>query len=79
MKTRYKIIYKEHGSSEWADRILNTHAQVMKAKDHLIDNYIASDIKIFETVDNRCVFNAVDLIDYNTAVEDVERINPHIF
>ena len=79
MQTRYKIIYKEHGSSEWAESTVDTHAQVMKAKDHLIDNYIASDVKIFETVDDRCVFSAEDLIDYDTAVEDVERMSPHMF
>lgn len=71
-------MYKEHGSNNWAYSVL-PYAQVIKVKDHLIDNYIASDIKIFETVDNRCVFNAVDLIDYHTAVEDVERVSPHIF
>ena len=62
MKTRYKIIYKEHGSSGWAYSVL-PYEKVMKVKNHLIDNYIASDIKIFETVDDRCVFNAINLID----------------
>jgi len=55
-------MYKEHGSNNWAYGVL-PYEQVMKVKNHLIDNYIASDIKIFETVDNRCVFNAVNLID----------------
>ena len=52
----------------------------------LLNAYTCSEIKIFhyELVglnigQPRCVFDAEGLIDYETAVEDVERVSPHMF
>tara|TARA_B100001059_G_scaffold205424_1_gene215460 strand:- start:252 stop:455 length:204 start_codon:yes stop_codon:yes gene_type:complete len=62
MKTRYDIIYRYHGD-DWSKMTVDTFGEAKRIKDLLIEGYIVSDIKIFETVDNRCVFDAVNLID----------------
>jgi len=62
MKNRYDIVYKYHGC-DWSKMTVDTFGEAKRIKDLLIEGYIVSDIKIFETIDNRCVFNAVNLID----------------
>jgi len=62
MKNRYKIVYKYHGD-DYSLMTVDTFGEAKRIKDLLIDGHLVSEIKIFETVDNRCVFNAINLID----------------
>ena len=84
-KEKYKMVFKTH-DGKWHTHSFYDHKECVAYKDKLLDAYTCSEIKIFhyELVGPNigqpsCVFNAVGLIDYQTAVEDVERISPHIF
>jgi len=84
-KEKYKMVFKSH-DGEWNTHSFYDHKECVAYKDKLLAAYACSEIKIFhyELVglnigQPRCVFNAVGLIDYQTAVEDVERVSPHIF
>ena len=79
------MVFKTH-DGKWHTHSFYDHKECVAYKDKLLDAYTCSEIKIFhyELVGPNigqpsCVFNAVGLIDYQTAVEDVERISPHIF
>ena len=84
-KEKYKMVFKTH-DGKWHTHSFYDHKECVAYKDKLLDAYTCSEIKIFhyELVGPNigqpsCVFNAVGLIDYQTAVEDIERISPHIF
>jgi len=84
-KEKWKIVYKSH-AGEWDQFSFYDYELCRGFKDKLIDAYTCSEIKIYhyELVGRnigqpRCVFNAVDLVSYDQAVEDVERMSPHMF
>lgn len=84
-KQKWKMVFRTH-DGEWHTHSTYDYRECQGYKDKLLDAYTCSEIKIFhyELVGRnigqpRCVYSAEDLIDYDTAVEDVERMSPHMF
>ena len=84
-KQKWKMVFRTH-DGEWHTHSTYDYRECQGYKDKLLNAYTCSEIKIFhyELVGRnigqpRCVYSAEDLIDYDTAVEDVERMSPHVF
>jgi len=83
-KEKYEVVYKTH-DGVWNEMHFYNRKDAAFYKDALLNKFSCSEIKIFhyDLVDKigqpRCVFDAEGLISLETAIEDVERISPHIF
>ena len=84
-KQKWKMVFRTHDGA-WHTHSTYDYRECQGYKDKLLDAYTCAEIKIFhyELVGRnigqpRCVYSAEDLIDYDTAVEDVERMSPHMF
>tara|TARA_R100001230_G_C5585821_1_gene103416 strand:+ start:428 stop:691 length:264 start_codon:yes stop_codon:yes gene_type:complete len=84
-KEKWKMVFKTH-DGEWHTHSTYDYKECVGFKDKLINAYTCSEIKIFhyELVglnigQPRCVYNAEGLISLETAIEDVERMSPHMF